>query len=177
MKKYIVEIIQDGSTFEVVTKQLVDQIWNKIERLSATDFNSQLEAEHYVKNVPLEQDEKISNVMIYSEEKWSGKQHFDLMKELQELNRTVPIENIYNMQPVEEMETYATDNKPLIQIREFHDGTFSVAARIYNPQKNFYEHPDYINLTEEEAKQKCQEVIDQNLTNSDIVATWLHYAN
>lgn len=173
MKKYVIEMIQDGSTFEVVTKQLVNQIWNKIDRLSLTDFNSQLEAEHYVKNVPLEQNEKIHNVIIYAEGAWSGKQHFNLMKELQELNRTVPIENIYNAIEEEEED----EVEPMIQIRQFHDGTYSVAARIYNPNKNFYEHPDYINLTEEEAKQKCQEVIDQKLTNKDIVATWLHYAN
>lgn len=42
-------------------------------------------------------------------------------------------------------------NSPIIQLREFHDGTWSIMARIWNPQKEFYEHPEYINLTKEEA--------------------------
>ena len=46
--------------------------------------------------------------------------------------------------------------KPIMQIREFHDGTWSVMARIYNPQKAFYEHPEYINLTKEKALKQCE---------------------
>lgn len=63
--------------------------------------------------------------------------------------------------------------KPIIQLQEFHDGTWSVMARIYNPQKAFYEHPDYIDLTREEAAKYCEEVIKQDLSVEEIVETWL----
>ena len=50
--------------------------------------------------------------------------------------------------------------KPIIQIREFPDGTYSVMARVWNPQKEFYESPFLINLKKEEALFQCSKVIN-----------------
>ena len=61
---------------------------------------------------------------------------------------------------------------PMIQIREFHDGTWSVMARIWNPQKKFYEHPNLINLTREEAEKYCQEYIENTPSVDYIVDNW-----
>lgn len=63
-------------------------------------------------------------------------------------------------------------NSPIIQVREFYDGTWSVMARIWNPQKKFYEHPTLINLSKEQAQKSCQEIIEQHLTTEEIVDTW-----
>lgn len=63
---------------------------------------------------------------------------------------------------------------PMIQIRDFGDGTWSVMARIWNPQKKFYEHPQLINLTKDEAEKKCQELIN-NPPSVDVIAkTWTY---
>ena len=61
---------------------------------------------------------------------------------------------------------------PMIQIREFHDGTWSVMARIWNPQKKFYEHPNLVNLTREEAEMYCQEYIENTPSVDYIVDNW-----
>lgn len=68
-------------------------------------------------------------------------------------------------------------SNPMIQIREFGDGTYSIMARIWNPQKNFYEHPNLINLTEEDVRKHCLEVIKDNLTIEEIVAKWVYIGN
>ena len=62
----------------------------------------------------------------------------------------------------------------MIQIREFHDGTWSVMARIWNPQKEFYEHPTLIGLTKEDAERHCQELITNKPTIEDIIKNWVY---
>ena len=63
---------------------------------------------------------------------------------------------------------------PMIELREFHDGTWSVVARIWNPQKKFYEHPTLINLTREDAEKYCKEYIENTPTIDDIVSNWVY---
>lgn len=67
--------------------------------------------------------------------------------------------------------------EPIIQIRKFHDGTWSVMARVWNPQKEFYEHPELINLTEEEAKKHCGEFIKNKPNVDEIVKNWVYIGN
>jgi len=68
-------------------------------------------------------------------------------------------------------------NNPNFEIRDFRDGTFSVIARLWNPQKKFYEHPTLINLTEEEAKEHCFEIIKDNPSIEEIVYSWVYIGN
>ena len=65
-------------------------------------------------------------------------------------------------------------NNPLMQIRQFHDGTWSVTARVWNANKAFYEHPDLINLTKEEAQMHCNRFIENPPTIDEVVEKWLH---
>lgn len=65
-------------------------------------------------------------------------------------------------------------DNPIIQIRDFGDGTWSVMARVWNPQKKFFEHPQLINLTKEEAEKQCQELIKNPPSVDDIVKTWTY---
>lgn len=65
-------------------------------------------------------------------------------------------------------------NNPNIEIRDFRDGTFSVIARLWNPQKKFYEHPTLINLTKEEAKKHCFKIIKGEPTIEEIVSNWVY---
>lgn len=62
---------------------------------------------------------------------------------------------------------------PMIQIREFYDGTYSVMARIWNPKKKFYEHPELINLTEEEARMHCEKLMKHPPSIEEIRANWV----
>lgn len=64
-------------------------------------------------------------------------------------------------------------NEPILQIREF-KGAWSVMARVWTPQKEFYEHPKLINLTEEEARKHCQEFDKNPPTVEDIVKNWVY---
>lgn len=64
-------------------------------------------------------------------------------------------------------------NSPIMQIRESADGTWSVIARVWNPQKKFFEHPKYINLTKGEAEKRCQELIKNPPSVDTIVKTWV----
>lgn len=66
---------------------------------------------------------------------------------------------------------------PTIQVRKFFDGTYSVMARVWNPQKEFYEHPTLINLTEEDAEKYCLEVIKDNPTIEEIISKWVFIGN
>lgn len=61
---------------------------------------------------------------------------------------------------------------PIIHVRDFGDGTWSVMARVWNPQKTFWEHPKLINLTYDEALEKCQEVINNKPSIEEIINTW-----
>lgn len=63
-------------------------------------------------------------------------------------------------------------DNPMIQIREWHDGTWSIIAKVWNPQKEFYEHPTLINLTKEEAEKWCQKQISQSLSVEHIINNW-----
>ena len=63
---------------------------------------------------------------------------------------------------------------PVIQIRQFTDGTWSVIARVWNPCKKFYEHPTLINLTEEEAKHHCNKLIKDVPCLNEILETWVY---
>lgn len=62
---------------------------------------------------------------------------------------------------------------PNFELRQFHDGTWSVIARVFDPSKEFYEHPDHINLTEEQAKERCNEIIQENPSISEIKKNWV----
>jgi len=62
-------------------------------------------------------------------------------------------------------------DNPMIQIREFGDRTWSVMARIWNPQKKFYEHPTLINLTKEEAQEHCSMLNKDKPTVEEIEKT------
>lgn len=68
-------------------------------------------------------------------------------------------------------------DEPLFQIREFGDGTWSVTARIWVPQKQIYEDPELINLTEEQAREQCQKYIDNPISAEDIMENWLFIAS
>ena len=63
-------------------------------------------------------------------------------------------------------------DNPIIQIKKWHDETFSIIASVYNPQKKFYEHPTLINLNKEEAEKWCQKQIEQSLTTEYIINNW-----
>ena len=60
----------------------------------------------------------------------------------------------------------------VFQIREFADKTWSVMVRVWTPQKQFYEHPTFINLTKKEAQSKCQKIIKNPPTLDEILTTW-----
>ena len=60
----------------------------------------------------------------------------------------------------------------VIQIREFHDKSFSVMARVWTPQKRFYEHPTLINLTKKEAEDACTFLTENLPSLSEIVNQW-----
>lgn len=60
-----------------------------------------------------------------------------------------------------------------IGLRKFGDGTWSVTVRVWAPQKEFYEHPTYINLTKEEAEQRCQEIQQNIPTIGEVISTWV----
>lgn len=62
----------------------------------------------------------------------------------------------------------------MIQVRDFYDGTFSVMARIWNPQKKFYEHPTLINLTKEQAQEECNKLIKNKPTLEEVVNNWVY---
>lgn len=68
-------------------------------------------------------------------------------------------------------------SNPTIQIREFHDGTWSIMARIWNPQKKFYEHPSLINLTKEEAQKECNKILKETPSIEHIVSNWVYIGN
>lgn len=68
-------------------------------------------------------------------------------------------------------------DNPVMQIREFGDGTWSVMARIWNPQKEFYEHPTLIHLTKEEAEQHCEHFIQNPPTVEEIEKNWTYIGN
>lgn len=67
--------------------------------------------------------------------------------------------------------------EPIIQIRKFSDGTWSVMARVWNPQKEFYEHPELISLTKEEAKKHCGEFIKNKPSVEEIIKNWVYIGN
>lgn len=74
------------------------------------------------------------------------------------------------------MNNYKMDN-PIIHIRDFRDGTWSVMARVWNPQKKFYEHPTLINLTKEEAQKHCLVLIENKPTVEEIEKEWVYIGN
>jgi hypothetical protein len=63
---------------------------------------------------------------------------------------------------------------PNIELRKLGDGTWSVMARVFNPQKKFYEHRDYINLKKEEAEKYCWQIIEQKPSIEEIENTWVY---
>lgn len=50
-------------------------------------------------------------------------------------------------------------------------------ARVWNPQKEFYEHPTLINLTREDAEKYCKEYIENKPTVEYIVKNWQYIGN
>ena len=69
------------------------------------------------------------------------------------------------------------NNDVQMEIREFHDGTFSVMARVWTPQKKFYEHPTLINLTKEKAQEECEKFIKNMPSLHEIITTWEYIGN
>lgn len=65
-------------------------------------------------------------------------------------------------------------DNPMIQLREFGDGTWSVMARVWNPQKKFYEHPTLINLTKDEAQNHCHAIMQNKPTIEEIEKNWVY---
>ena len=65
-------------------------------------------------------------------------------------------------------------DNPMFQIRDFGNGTWSVIARIWNPQKKFYEHPQHINLSLDEAEKRCRELIKKPVSIDEIVNNWTY---
>ena len=59
-----------------------------------------------------------------------------------------------------------------LQVRTFHDGTYSVMVRVWTPQKEFYEHPTLINLTKSDALKHCHELIKNPPTVKEVLETW-----
>lgn len=68
-------------------------------------------------------------------------------------------------------------DNPIIQIRDSGDGHYSIVARIWNPQKQFFEHPALINLTKEEAQKHCAMLIENKPTIEEIEQTWVYIGN
>lgn len=94
-KGYLAEIIQDGAYFNVTTKEVVDGHSKEISRLSLEGFNSLIEAEHYLKNTPLEEGESFQNIIIYDSNNWNGRRHRKLNQELIALGRaTISPQNL-----------------------------------------------------------------------------------
>lgn len=62
----------------------------------------------------------------------------------------------------------------MIQYRVFDDETYSVMARVYNPEKKFYEHPEYINLSIEDCMERMNEVMDNQPSVEEIENTWVY---
>lgn len=61
----------------------------------------------------------------------------------------------------------------IYQVREFHDGTFSLMARVYNPQKSFWEHPAHIGyVNKEDVIKLCKEYEQYNLSVEEIMKEW-----
>lgn len=63
---------------------------------------------------------------------------------------------------------------PMIQLREFHDGTWSIMAKVWNPQKEIYEHPELINLKKEDAQKYIKEIINKKYSVNDIIRDWVY---
>ena len=64
---------------------------------------------------------------------------------------------------------------PVIQLREFHDGTWSIVARIHNPQKKYYEHPTLVNLDRKTVEKEYKEIMKDLPTYSEIEDNWELY--
>ena len=52
-------------------------------------------------------------------------------------------------------------DKVKVQYKIYPDGTYSIVARVYNPEKRLYECPDFMDLTETE----CMEILEDFLEN------------
>jgi len=62
----------------------------------------------------------------------------------------------------------------MFQIRELSDGSYSVMARVWVPEKRFYEHPEYIDIWDyEQARSLCQECIDAEISVEEILDCWV----
>lgn len=61
---------------------------------------------------------------------------------------------------------------PQIELRLFSDGSWSIQARLWDPQKQFFEHPTHINLTKEQALKRLEDVVNENPTIEDIKKSW-----
>jgi hypothetical protein len=65
-----------------------------------------------------------------------------------------------------------SEKADFLQIREFSDGTYSVVARVWVPEKKFYEHPTLINLTKEEAQRHVDIMLKSPPTLKEVLDTW-----
>ncbi|WP_182101731.1 hypothetical protein [Niallia taxi] len=59
-----------------------------------------------------------------------------------------------------------------LQVRRFHDGTYSVMVRVWDPQKKFYEHPTLINLSQADALKHCDELKNNPPTVQEVIEKW-----
>jgi hypothetical protein len=60
----IIEVIQDGYFFDVEAKEKKINNYIENERLSLEKFHSLAEVEHYIKNVPLNENEVFENIIL-----------------------------------------------------------------------------------------------------------------
>lgn len=65
----------------------------------------------------------------------------------------------------------------IIQYRIFHDGSYSVVARVYSPQKEFYEHPTFINMSKDACMTEMNKLIKNTPSVEEIKKDWLLYGN
>lgn len=66
--------------------------------------------------------------------------------------------------------------KPVFQVREY-KGRWSVVARIFNPDKEIYEHPLLIGLKKETAERYCEEHSNKDIDINYIIKNWIFIGN
>ena len=63
-------------------------------------------------------------------------------------------------------------DKPILQLREYPSGYFSIVARVWTPEKNFYEHPEKIGLSREEAEESWRKLEEEGVSLPEVLRDW-----
>lgn len=82
----------------------------------------------------------------------------------------------YRYQTLSSDENEKLMDNPHIEIRHINN-LRSIVARVFNPYRQFYEHPDFINLTEEQANKHLVELNAKKPTISHILRDWTFLGN